>query len=92
MGMCMYIHIHVFSFSLSLLAMYNMIIISRNRYIKLFLRETRLVAFDATREGSPRKFYFFPCFFSFLGIFADERKKIITIILENTLKKLSKAH
>jgi len=60
----MYIHVHVFSLSLSL-AMYNTIIISRNRYIKLFLGETRLVAFDATREGKSRKFYSFFVFFLF---------------------------
>lgn len=68
--MCMYIHVHVFSLSLSL-AMY-MIIISRNRYIKLFLSETRLncVRCDSKGERSPLKFYFF---IPFLRIFTKRK-------------------
>jgi len=89
--MCMYIHVHVFSLSLPL-AIYNTIIISRNRYIKLFLGETRLVAFDATREGKSRKFYSFFAFF-FLSSprnFRRWEKENENDNTENALKKLSK--
>lgn len=60
----MYVHTCTRILSLTVLSD-NTIIISRNRYIKLSLGETRLVAFDATREGDlPRKFDFSSFLFS----------------------------